>query len=300
MSVTGKNVADLRAQTLFDLRGRVAVVTGGATGIGLMCAQTLSQNGAKVYIVGRRMEALQAAAKLYGQGLSSGGSIVPIQADVTDQSSIDTLAATLTKQESKLDFLINNASIAGPKSEIEKAEESAEALVRELKKETMDEWADVFRTNVTAPFFVAVALLPLLSKASQQDHGFSAGIVNIASISGITRTSQHHVAYNVSKAATIQLNAMMAQEFSKPGVKVRANAICPGIFPSEMTTDGSGKDQKSFIDTKDGQWGKEKGIPAGRPGKEEDMAGAVLNLCTNQYCNNAQIVIDGGYLLVNG
>lgn len=215
-----------------------------------MCAQTLSQNGAKVYIVGRRMEALQAAAKLYGQNLSSGGSILPLQADVTDQSSIDTLAATLTKQESKLDFLINNAGISGPKSEIEKAEESAEALVKELKKETMDEWADVFRTNVTAPFFVAVALLPLLSKASQQDHGFSAGIVNIASISGITRTSQHHVAYNVSKAATcvvcpfagksaelvrIQLNAMMAQEFSKPGVKVRANAICPGIFPSEMS-----------------------------------------------------------------
>ena len=82
-------------------------------------------------------------------------------------------------------------------------------------------------------FFTAVAFLPLLSAAHREGH--TGAVINISSISGITRTTQHHFKYNVSKAATIQLTQLLAQEFRRPGVKVRVNSIAPGIFPSEMT-----------------------------------------------------------------
>ena len=89
-------------------------------------------------------------------------------------------------------------------------------------------------TMTTSHFFTTVAFLPLLSAAARPDH--TASVINISSISGITRTSQHHFMYNVSKAASIQLNDLLAQELRRPGVKVRVNSIAPGIFPSEMTS----------------------------------------------------------------
>lgn len=82
-------------------------------------------------------------------------------------------------------------------------------------------------------FFTSVAFLPLLSAANRPDH--TPCIINVSSISGITKTTQHHYNYNSSKAATIQLNNLLAQEFSQPGVKIRVNSIAPGIFPSQMT-----------------------------------------------------------------
>jgi NAD(P)-dependent dehydrogenase (short-subunit alcohol dehydrogenase family) len=133
---------------------------------------------------------------------------------------------------------------------------------------------------------MTTAFLPLLSAASKTRPNFRAGVINVASISGITRTSQHHFNYNASKAATIQLTNLLAQELRRPGVNVRVNAISPGIFPSEMTTDESDEKNKSQIPAGD-DYGKKKGIPAGRAGGEADMAQAALYLGCNQYAYNS-------------
>ena len=88
-------------------------------------------------------------------------------------------------------------------------------------------------THICRYFFTTAAFLPLLSAAARKGH--TGSVINISSMSGITRTSQHHLKYNVSKAATIHLSTLLAQELRRPGVKVRVNSIAPGIFPSEMT-----------------------------------------------------------------
>jgi NAD(P)-dependent dehydrogenase (short-subunit alcohol dehydrogenase family) len=121
-------------------------------------------------------------------------------------------------------------------------------------------------------------------------------VINISSISGMVKSAQHHFAYNASKGATIHLNRMLASEIAGQGLKVRVNSIAPGVFPSEMTADESGADQKSHIP-------KEKyaeKVPASRPGKDEDMAQAVLFFAANQYLNGQTLAVDGGYTLAAG
>jgi len=122
-------------------------------------------------------------------------------------------------------------------------------------------------------------------------------VINITSMSGITNVTQNHIKYNVSKAAANQLNQMLAQELSRTGVKVRVNAIAPGVFPSEMTTGESNEANKSHRPAEG--FRNEKGIPAGRPGRDQDMAQAVLHLAVNQYANGHVFTLDGGFLLKN-
>ncbi|CAI7645748.1 unnamed protein product [Penicillium palitans] len=113
---------------------------------------------------------------------------------------------------------------------------------------------------------------------------------------GLVKTAQHHFAYNASKAAAVHLTKMLAHEIVSSQLKNRVNNIAPGVFPSEMTTDESDEKQKSTI-PKEKFEGK---VPAGRPGKDEDMASAVLFTVSNQYLNGKTIAIDGGYLLAAG
>lgn len=161
----------------------------------------------------------------------------------------------------------------------------------------MDAWMDVYRTNVVAYFITTVAFLPLLAASTERKPGHSASVINITSMSGISNITQNHIKYNVSKAAANQLNQMLAQELSRPGVKVQVNAIAPGGFPTEMTTGGSDEANKSFKEAEG--FREEKGIPAGRPGKDEDMAQAVLALAVNKYANGQVSALDGGFLLKN-
>lgn len=161
----------------------------------------------------------------------------------------------------------------------------------------MDAWMDVYRTNVVAYFITTVAFLPLLTASTERKPGHSASVINITSMSGITNITQNHIKYYVSKAAANQLNQMLAQELSRPGVKVQVNAIAPGGFQTEMTTGGSDEANKSFKEAEG--FREEKGIPAGRPGKDEDMAQAVLALAVNKYANGQVSALDGGFLLKN-
>ncbi|EDN94061.1 hypothetical protein SS1G_09929 [Sclerotinia sclerotiorum 1980 UF-70] len=140
---------------------------------------------------------------------------------------------------------------------------------------------------------MTIGFLPLLQKASQTQYGYSGTVINISSISGIVQSAQHHFGYNASKAAAIQLTKMLASEVAENGLKVRINSIAPGVFPSEMTAGGkSGEDQKSHLEKE-----KYEKVPARRPGKDEDMANAVLFAATNQYLNGQTVAVDGGYIL---
>lgn len=158
-----------------------------------------------------------------------------------------------------------------------------------------EDWTSVYNTNAVAPFFLSVGMLPLLQKATERERAWSGTIINISSISGMVRISQGHFGYNASKGATVHLTKLLAAEVQGAGLKIRVNAIAPGVFPSEMTTQESGDNQKSEMPKE-----KKEGLPAGRPGNDRDMAAAVLFCASCQYLNGQNVVVDGGYLIQTG
>jgi len=282
---------DLRAEKLFSVKGFVCLITGGGTGIGLMATQALAANGATVYITGRRMEALENAAKSHSptQGV---GKIIPIgPCDVTKKEDLENLVSQISKKEKYINLLITNAGISGPKAEPES--EKATELKETLFSEEFSQWSDTFNTNVAAVYFTTVAFLPLL-QAGKESHGhLSASVIVISSMSGIMSHAQGHFSYNAAKGATVHLSKLMSYEFKKAGIRV--NSIAPGYFPSEMTTSESDEQQKSEIPDEKIQ---EKGhVPAKRAGSDEEMAQGIIFLAKNQYVNGEVIAIDGGVLL---
>ncbi|OQE25582.1 hypothetical protein PENSTE_c006G09243 [Penicillium steckii] len=280
---------------LFNVKNKVALITGAGSGIGLMAAQALAVNGAKVYITGRTQEKLDKVAELYGQNIS--GQIIPITSDITNKQSIDKLVKEISSREKFLSILINNAGISTghQNTEPEDPQELRKSLFED-ESANIPAWDDTFRTNVTQLFFVTSAFLPLLQKGSEQERGWSSTVINITSISGIVKVSQHHFAYNASKAAAIHLTKMLAHEVMTSKLRIRVNNIAPGVFPSEMTAGESDEKQKSFI-PKEKYEGK---TAARRPGKDEDMASTVLFAVTNQYLNGQTVAVDGGYVLTAG
>lgn len=289
------NNDQFKLENLYNVKDKVALVTGGGSGIGLMAVQALAVNGAKVYITGRTEEKLERVAETYGK--NAAGSIIPLTADISNKDSIKELYSAFSKQEKHLDILVNNAGISTGSTNTDAG--SAEALKKELfenESATFQDWDNIFRTNVSQIFFMTAAFLPLLDAASQQTPGWSSAVLNITSISGMVKTSQHHPNYNASKAAAIHLNRMLANEIQENGLKIRVNSLAPGVFPSEMTTSESGANQKSAI-PKDKFEGK---VPAQRPGNDRDMANAVLFAVSNQYFNGQNFAVDGGYTLAAG
>jgi len=284
-----------KLEKLFDVSGKVAVVTGAGTGIGLMITQALATNGAKVYIVGRTQEKLDRVAEIYGKDIP--GQIIPVQADVSKKEDIKNLVSEISSKEKCLCILVNNAGIAlnTQQTEADSAEEMKKNLFDD-EAETFDNWTDTYRTNVPQLYFMTTAFLPLLQAAHQHNDNFSGTVINISSISGIVKTSQHHFAYNASKAAAIHLTTMLANEAATNGLKIRINSIAPGVFPSEMTASDSDDKQKSHVPREKYQ----DKVPARRPGEDRDMANAVLFAATNQYLNGQTVAVDGGYILSAG
>jgi NAD(P)-dependent dehydrogenase (short-subunit alcohol dehydrogenase family) len=275
----------------------VALVTGGGSGIGLMAAQALAVNGARVYIVGRTQEKLDRVAELYGKGIEGQITALPA-ADVSTKDGVAQVYKDFEAREKHLSILINNAGISSSARE-DVDRDSPHGLRETLfdqQAQTVEDWQDVYRTNVCQLYFMASKFLPLLDKGTQIEHGWSSTVVNISSISGILKLSQHHFNYNTSKAAAIHLTKMLAHEVSSSGLKIRINNIAPGVFPSEMTAQESNEAQKSALPKEK----YENKIPAGRPGNDRDMGNAVLYATTNQYVNGQTIVVDGGYVLSAG
>lgn len=282
---------------IFDVTGKVALVTGGGSGIGLMAAQALASNGAKVYITGRTSEKLERAVESHGKDIR--GQLIPLTGDISHKDGVKALYDEFTKHEDCLCILVNNAGISSNTLQTESETGSAQELRKNLfetDKSTYEDWQQTFNTNVTSHYFVTTAFLPLLQKSTEKHAGWSSTVINITSISGLIKSAQHHFAYNASKGAIEHLSRMMASEITAAGVKVRINAIAPGVFPSEMTAGESDSKQKSALD-KQKLEGK---AHAGRPGKDEDMASAILFFATNQYVSGQSLAVDGGYTLVAG
>jgi NAD(P)-dependent dehydrogenase (short-subunit alcohol dehydrogenase family) len=164
---------------------------------------------------------------------------------------------------------------------------------------SLEEWTESYRTNVASTYFLTTACLPLLQRSTEMQNGYSGCVINITSISGLVRISQHHPADHVSKAAAVHLSNMLGAEIVDAGLKIRTKNIAPGeipraslppattdilttgVYPSEMTTGESGEDQKSHIPKAKFE-GK---VPANRPGSERDIASAGIFVATNQYLN---------------
>ncbi|KAL8702613.1 MAG: hypothetical protein Q9201_004219 [Fulgogasparrea decipioides] len=279
------NNPDLLLGNLFNVKDKVALVTGGGSGIGLMAVQALAVNGAKVYIVGRTEEKLERVAETHGKDIS--GQIIPLVADITSKKDIQRLVDEISSREKYLCILINNAGINT--STQQGGNPTAEDFKKNLfdnETATFEDWAEIHKTNTAQLYFMTTAFLPLLQKATDHIPSYSGAVINITSISGIVLKSQNHFAYNASKGAANHVTRMLASEVSNSGVKVRINAIAPGVFPSEMTAGDSDENQKSAV-PKD----KYGHLPAARPGNDRDMANAILFAATNQYLNGQVIPV---------
>ncbi|KAK0221963.1 short-chain dehydrogenase [Armillaria fumosa] len=260
-------------KNLYKLSGLVAVVTGGGTGIGLMVARGLAENGAKVYITGRRKDVLEG---IVNSGIIKGE--VFAYMDVTVKASILEAKKVIEQKEGKLHILVNNAGQAGPMSlwfnDLTSPQHNdAETLGQALFNESEEGWAD----------------------GTKDQPGYTSSVINITSISAITKLAQQHFAYNTSKSSASHLTKMLATEFALKGIPVRVNAIAPGVYESEMT--------KTVIrpEDVDATGSGILPVPARRAGTGEEMAGTAVYLASPPgcYATGQEIVIDGGYLAVN-
>ncbi|KAK3337706.1 hypothetical protein B0T19DRAFT_438351 [Cercophora scortea] len=293
-SAAAASHGELNRSSLFDMKGRVALVTGAGSGIGLMATQALAVNGAKVYIVGRNEEKLERVVNTYNKDIE--GEIIALTADVTNKADVEMLFKEIQSREQCLCILINNAGVSSTSVSTESS--SAAEMKHNLfepDEVTAEDWTDTYRTNVASIYFITTAFLPLLQASTESHKGWSGTVINISSISGMVKSAQHHFSYNASKAAAIHLTRMLAAEIAENGLKIRVNSIAPGVFPSEMTADESDEFQKSHIDAE-----KYAKVPAKRPGRDVDMAQAVLMFASNQYLNGQTLAVDGGYTLHAG
>ncbi|WOO77708.1 Rhamnolipids biosynthesis 3-oxoacyl-[acyl-carrier-protein] reductase [Vanrija pseudolonga] len=301
-ALSGTN--SLKAASLFDVRGWVAVVTGGGTGLGLVTALALAENGAKVYITGRRPEPLDEAAKAFAtrtsaaNGAGEGGAIVAVQADVSTKEGIQKLVAAVGKDEKFINLLVNNHGVSQGATDITAVEQTPEALSKHMfDGEEFDTWLSTYRINSASYYFTSFAFLPLLA-AAKSVGGFPepGNIINISSMSGVTITSQRgQFNYNASKAATLSLSHQLATEFTRAGFGIRVNTVLPGYFPSGMTVIPNESNTGSVADSAvfKNKWG----IPFARPGNAREYAGAILSLATNSYVTGAEHLIDGGWMI---
>ncbi|EMC93410.1 hypothetical protein BAUCODRAFT_125274 [Baudoinia panamericana UAMH 10762] len=284
----------LKTSDLFNVDFVTAVVTGGGTGIGLMIAQALVTNGAKVYITGRREEVLESTVKQYNTGP---GSLHALPGDVSTKEGAIKLAKEMEQKEPKgIHLLVNNAGIARDdntkfSTNGQPNMEDPNAISQHFLKSEEQQFQETFQTNVIGQYFMSMAFLPLLAKGREVTPGYTTSVVNVSSISGQMKGSSNgQFAYASSKAAFTHMSRMLATTFKD--CKVRVNVIAPGIFPSEMTTNESGDDNKSQLSSKPGN-------PAGRGGHDSDMAASILFLAGKGglFYNEQILYPDGGSTL---
>ncbi|KAK1961240.1 NAD(P)-binding protein [Colletotrichum sublineola] len=283
----------LKAASLFAVKDWVIVVY----------AQALAANGAKVYITGRRREVLEQSARVHGSAPevgASGGQIIPLVMDVTSKDSIKGAVDRITESDGYVNVLVNNAGVWTTKPEAG-PEDGPEKFGSSMFDQSIDLWQRAFLVNATSVYFVTAAFLPLLAKSVSSPTGKMGSVINTTSNSGQLRMSEgSQLAYNVSKAASVQVTRQLAFDFSHENIKIRVNGIAPGWWPSEMTTGASDNNNES-TPQEDSAFQKEMlnigaRVPPGRMGKAEELASGLLMLATNDYIWGMNLVIDGGIL----
>ena len=249
---------------MFSLEGKIALVTGGSTGIGAMIAEGFVNFGAKVYIVARREEVL----KKKQAELAKIGSCEYIVADVGSVAGIKALAKAYGEQEQSIDILVNNAGISDGRREIE-----------DVTEET---WDAVMDLNLKSIFFMTQAFLPFLRVGASSET--PRNVINIASIDGCGKiNTAYNYAYGASKAGVIHLGRHMGDSLAWEGIQI--NTISPGDFPSDLN-----KTARDHTDE------MKQNIPGKRIGEMENIAGMAIFLASQagNFNVGSNLVVDGG------
>ncbi|KAI1133327.1 hypothetical protein F5Y10DRAFT_85979 [Nemania abortiva] len=275
----------LDTQSLFDVKGLVAVVTGGGSGIGLMIAQALEANGAIVYIIGRRKEKLEQAA-----ATAKHNNIHPVVGDVTSKTSLAAAASTIEGETGGyVDLVVANSGILGPSLDDMPQDPDITTFQNFLATWDTDVFNQTFATNVTGVFNTVVAFLSLLDAGNKREGRPKqrSQVIATSSIGAYNRVPLGY-AYSGSKAAVNHMMKQFATTLVPYGI--RSNAIAPGFYPSELNEDVISK-------TNTEGWPKSM-VPEQRAGDREDMAGTVLFLASKAgaYINGNILVTDGGRL----
>ncbi len=248
---------------VFNFSGKNVLITGAGSGIGRALAIAMIEAGAKVCIVGRRIEKLEETKNLMP---CNNEQCYCYSADITKEAEVDALLYFLTENLGAVDVLINCAGLANPLS---------------VEESLTDEWSKQIDTNLNATAYISGQVIPNMKK---NKYG---RIINIASVNALvaSKTLARH-AYNASKAGVCGLTRGMSSTYAKDGITV--NAVCPGLFESEMTKDIM--ENKVVVATYNKQ------IPIARFGKLEEVVYPIMFLASDiaSYITGQCIAIDGG------
>lgn len=259
---------------LFGLKHKLALVTGGATGIGRMLATGLAQAGARVLIASRKGEDCERAAEAIN-ALGASGFVEGFAGDVGSEEGIADLVEAVRKRTDRLDILVNNAGTTWGQP---------------YEDFPYQAWHRVLNVNVTGLFHLTRELTPLLIAAGKPSD--PARVINLGSVMGTAPVADGAYSYSASKAAVHHITRILAEEFASRHITV--NAFAPGPFHSKMT---------AFATTTDAQVDKvASGVPLGRIGIPEDVAGAAIYLCSKagSYVTGCILPIDGGMSVHHG
>ncbi|WYZ37126.1 hypothetical protein EsH8_II_000632 [Colletotrichum jinshuiense] len=274
--------ANINAADLFSVKGLIAVVTGGGTGIGLMIAQGLEANGAIVYIIGRRKEALEKAVST-----AKHGNIRAIQGDITQKVDLERAVAEIKEAHGYVNVVIANSGVSGPALEDLPPNPTISQFRDFVFGWDQKDFTETFAVNTTGVFFTVAAFLELLDEGNKRSSFKQRSQVIATSSIGAYNRNPLGYAYGSSKAAVVHMFKQLSTTLVP--FNIRANVIAPGFYPSEMTT--------TIVEKQNGNWPKSV-IPEERPGDAEDMAGAVLFLVSRAgaYTNGNVLITDGGRL----
>jgi len=248
---------------MFDLAGRVAIVTGGNGGIGLGMARALAAAGARVVVAARNGPKSAAAVR---ELVAAGGAALAIEVDVADEQSVDALMAGTLDRCGRLDILVNNAGV------------NIRKPAHEL---SLDEWRQVLDTNLTSAFLCSRAAHPHMRRAG------GGKVINIGSMLSLFGVS-FAPAYGASKGGLVQLTKSLAAAWAPDGIQV--NAVLPGWIDTDLTREGRrqvpGLHERVVART-----------PAGRWGTPDDLAGIAVFLASaaSDFVTGVAIPVDGGY-----
>lgn len=248
--------------SMFDLTGKVAIITGGYHGVGRGIADGLAEAGAGIVICARNYErCVEACAEIGKMGVST----LPIRCDITKPEEVENLVRRTVQEMGKLDILVNNAGVGG-----------SEKPILKMSDEDWDIPVDI---DLKGAFLCARAAVPEMSK---QGGGKVINVASITALIGIANMS----AYCASKAGLVQLTKVMALEFIKYNIQV--NALCPGYFLTPMN--------RKFFESEIGQKVMRKNIPMERLGRIEELRGTAIYLASSatNFMTGACLVIDGG------